>query len=129
MTSLLGCDEILHVTTRTECEAALVTGTYAQSTRGKSFAEVGFIHCSTPEQLPVVAAHVYRGCPDELAVLELSRAALEAAGVPVRFEDGGDGVDYPHLYAPLPCHVVGSVRRARIDASGGLQIAPPGTSR
>jgi uncharacterized protein (DUF952 family) len=75
-----------------------------------SLAEVGFIHASTFEQLAPTAARFYSDVDDELVVLVVPLDALATAGVPVRFEDGGNGEDYPHLYGPLPCALVEEVR-------------------
>ncbi|MEU5685823.1 DUF952 domain-containing protein [Streptomyces venezuelae] len=97
---------LLHITERALWDAARRTGTYEMSTRGKTLDEVGFIHCSLPEQLPGVAAFLYGGYdgPDELVVLGIDSERLTA---PVRFEaPRPGGVEFPHLYGPLPVDAV-----------------------
>lgn len=90
---------LLHLT-----EASLWRGAdrvYPWSTSGLSFEQVGFVHLSGAEQVTRVAEFLYREVDGELVVLELDESALRAAGVEVRWEDGGDGEEFPHLYAPL----------------------------
>ena len=99
-------DTLFHLTTRAEWEAARAAGVYERSTRGRSLAEVGFIHCSLPIQLAEVAEFVYADCDDELVVLVLRLRTLEDSGLTVRFEDGGNGKQYPHIYGALPCTLV-----------------------
>jgi uncharacterized protein (DUF952 family) len=115
-------DRFFHLTSRAEWDAAVLDGFYRRSTRGKSIDEVGFIHGSTPEQVAEVAGFVYAGSDEDLVLLEMSLTSLEAAGVPVRFEDGGNGKLYPHIYAPLPCELVGRVIPARFNADGEFEF-------
>ena len=42
-------------------------------------------------------------------MLVMDVGTLEGTGLRVRFEDGGNGVFYPHIYAHLPCQLVDSV--------------------
>ncbi|MDG9719766.1 DUF952 domain-containing protein [Streptomyces sp. DH24] len=97
---------ILHITERSRWEAAREHGAYTMSTRGRTLAEVGFIHCSTRAQLPSVAAFVY-GCyesSDELVVLVVDPARL---GVPVTYEAPEPGAEeFPHVYGPIPVNAV-----------------------
>ncbi|MFF5857066.1 DUF952 domain-containing protein [Streptomyces sp. NPDC012751] len=97
---------ILHITERSRWEAARARGAYELSTRGRTLQEEGFIHLSTREQLPRVAAFLYGGYdgPDELVVLVVDPARV---GAPVRYESvepGGE--EYPHVYGPLPVEAV-----------------------
>ncbi|MBA9048041.1 DUF952 domain-containing protein [Streptomyces griseofuscus] len=97
---------IVHITERSLWEAARERGTYEVSTRGRTLDQVGFIHFSTREQLPSVAAFLYGGYdgPDELVVLVVDPALL---GAPLRYEPvkpGGE--EFPHLYGPLPVSAV-----------------------
>lgn len=115
--------KIYHLTTRTEWDEALAEGSYRRSTRGKSFEDVGFIHASTADQLAEVAEFVYATCDQELLVLVMDLARLEDLDLPVRFEDGGNGTQYPHIYAPLPCPAVDGVRAAWFDAHGHFVVA------
>ncbi|QES45579.1 DUF952 domain-containing protein [Streptomyces venezuelae] len=97
---------LLHITERALWDAAREAGTYEMSTRGKTLGDVGFIHCSLPEQLPGVAAFLYGGYdgPDELVVLDIDSARVTA---PVRFEAARPGAEeFPHIYGPLPVDAV-----------------------
>jgi glutathione S-transferase len=68
-----------------------------------SFAEEGFIHCSTEGQLATVAQRRYRDHND----LILLAIDAEALGDTVVYEDLYDsGEEFPHIYAPLPTSAV-----------------------
>ena len=99
-------DLIYHVTTLGEWQQAQVTGFYDRSTKGKSFAQVGFIHASTAIQLEGTKDFVYGDAVRDLVVLVISQRTLAAAGIDVRFEDGGEGDFYPHIYAPIPVNLI-----------------------
>lgn len=97
---------ILHITERSLWDAAREHGTYEMSTRGRTLAEEGFIHCSTRAQLPSVAAFLYGSYdgPGELVVLVVDPARLD---VPVKYEapkPGGE--EFPHVYGPIPVAAV-----------------------
>jgi uncharacterized protein (DUF952 family) len=99
--------ELLHLTEAPLWEAARAAGRYEGSTRGRTLAEEGFIHCSLRHQLPAVAALLYGDPPDrpDLVVLVID---AERVGVPVRYEPPFPGSDqeFPHLYGPLPVDAV-----------------------
>lgn len=120
---------LLHLT-----EASLWRGAdpvYPWSTSGLSFEQVGFVHLSGAEQVTRVAEFLYREVDGELVVLELDESALRAAGVEVRWEDGGDGEEFPICTRPCVengwqrCSPVGSSRAA----SGGAQLARARSTR
>ncbi len=115
---------ILHLAESGHWLQAQATGIYNRSTRGASLEDVGFIHCSSPEQLPVVAGFIYADFAGELVVLELDGPAIEAAGIDIRHEDGGDGELYPHIYGPLKLEWVKATHPARM-ANGVLQADSP----
>ncbi|MFD4960441.1 DUF952 domain-containing protein [Microbacterium sp. NPDC058389] len=99
--------EILHVAHRSDWERARRDGRYTVSTRGRDLDEVGFIHGSTAAQVSGVAERFYRDDPETLVVLVIGVDLVRADGTEVRFEDGGDGQEYPHIYGPvLPSHVI-----------------------
>lgn len=56
----------------------------------------------------------YAEVTDELCLLVMDLVRLESAGIPVRFDDIGDGQLFPHIYAPLPCELVDEVRAVTI---------------
>lgn len=118
--SEIAADEklIYHITTKSEWNEALVVGLYKRSTRGKSFDEVGFIHASLPRQVARVAEFVYGNCDEELVLLAMDLDRLTADGLTVRFEDGGNGEFYPHIYSPLLCRLIDEVIPAGFDEKG-----------
>ncbi|MFJ7132546.1 DUF952 domain-containing protein [Streptomyces fungicidicus] len=97
---------ILHITERSSWEAAREHGEYRMSTRGRTLAQEGFIHCSTRAQLPSVAAFLYGSYegPDELVVLVIDPGLLD---VPVKYEAPEPGAErFPHVYGPIPVDAV-----------------------
>jgi uncharacterized protein (DUF952 family) len=109
---------IWHITTLSAWEAAVPTGRYRTSTRGKDLDEVGFIHASWPEQVSVVAKRVYPDRPDGLVILEIDPQRVEAAGIAVDVEPGQDeadtpGISYPHIRGPVPVSAVVRLRRTK----------------
>ena len=110
---------ILHFCPRAEWDAAVAAGVY----RADSLATQGFIHCSTEEQAHIPATFLARGRTD-LVLLELDEALLP---VPVVWEDGDPpdpgGMQFPHLYAPIPIEAVKAVRPWAPEADGSF--SPP----
>lgn len=90
------------------------------STRDKTLAEVGFIHCSTADQLQRTAKKFYGDCVEEMVLVEIDIAALQGAQIEVKFEDGGDGDLFPHIYGALPCALVSEVVPAAFNSAGDL---------
>jgi uncharacterized protein (DUF952 family) len=89
---------IYHLTTAAAWNLARGAGSYAESTRGLSLAQVGFIHCSYANQVPHVADTYYRDVPDLLLlVIDPQRLTAE-----LRVEDLDHlGESFPHIYGPL----------------------------
>ena len=85
---------ICHITTRDTWEAGQSVGEF----RSPEFDQNGFIHCSTPEQVVLVANAFFRG-QSNLVMLLIDPAVLKA---PVRWEP-------PHSTGRLPGFVLGSV--------------------
>ncbi|MGC0271787.1 DUF952 domain-containing protein [Pseudactinotalea sp. Z1739] len=111
-------------------QAAQESGWYDRSTRGATLDQVGFVHCSSPDQLARVAEAGYADVSGDLLVLEVDRAGLDRAGSPVRYEPG-DPDDpaselFPHVYGPIPVTAVVRMIPARIDR-GRLHLAPAGS--
>lgn len=95
---------LFHITTAAEWEAGVGAGSFTGSTRGKSLAEVGFIHCSFAGQVADVAAAVYAECDDELVLLQIDPARIDAE---IKVEPApGTDQSYPHIYGPLPITAV-----------------------
>ena len=70
----------------------------------------------------MVAGFIYADYPGELVVLEIDGPAVEAAGIEIRHEDGGDGDGelYPHIYGALKVEWVAATHPARM--AGGLLV-------
>lgn len=103
---------IFHVTERQLWEAAQQSGAYTGSTRGASLAEVGFVHCSFPEQIEKVTNYLYADdATADLVVLEIDTDRLDAE-VRVENLDGGDEL-FPHIYGPVPVAAVVGTRKTR----------------
>ncbi len=99
---------ILHITDRESWEQALGAGAY----QPPGFAEEGFIHCSTLQQVIAVADRVFRGQAG-LVLLCIEPERLKAG---LRFENLDGGPDlFPHIYGPL-----------NLDAVTGVLDFPPG---
>ena len=99
-------EPLVHLTERSLWEAALVTGTYEMSTRGRTLQQEGFIHCSLRHQVPSVACFLYGAYdgPDDLVLLVIDPERLTA---PVRFEAATPGgEEFPHVYGPIPVTAV-----------------------
>jgi uncharacterized protein (DUF952 family) len=113
--------DLLHITERTNWEAAKRAGSYRISTRGISVEQQGFIHCSLPHQLRGVAEANYADARD-LVVLVIDEASVPAE---VRYEDLGEGEEYPHIYGSLPVTAVTEVIPVTRDATGRLILPEP----
>jgi uncharacterized protein (DUF952 family) len=100
---------IFHIAHAVDWHDAERAGEYRVSTRGRTLDQVGFIHCSTAEQVETTADAFYSDDPLALIVLELDSEAIEAAGIAVRWEDAGAGQLFPHVYGPLKPEFVVSV--------------------
>ncbi|WP_406639983.1 DUF952 domain-containing protein [Amycolatopsis sp. WGS_07] len=109
---------ILHICTRDEWAAVPADGEY----RAPSLDDVGFIHCSDPGTVALPANALFRGRAD-LVLLEIDLKLVEA---PVRWEDGEPpdprGIQFPHIYGPVPRNAVVSVTDFPTDADGGLTL-------
>ena len=110
--------EILHLARQADWDQAVNAGEYRVSTRGLSLDEVGFIHASTATQLPAIASAIYSGSSERLLVLVMDDEALRSAGIEVRYEDGGDGDSYPHIYGAIPARLVQRSLPAHFDEAG-----------
>jgi uncharacterized protein (DUF952 family) len=103
--------------------AAQAEGWYAQSTRGATLREVGFIHCSFGHQVQAVANRIYRDWAGPLLLLEVDSGAVPA---PIRTEslDGGPEA-FPHIYGPLPTAAVRAVHQLQRHSGGWRSPAGP----
>jgi len=106
---------IYHLARVEDWDAALDAGEYRTSTLGRTLDEVGFIHASTSDQVGATAERFYRDEPGGLVVLEIDESGLD-----VRFEDGGGGELFPHVYEPIPVASVVRVVPAWFEDDGGF---------
>lgn len=98
---------IHHLVERSVWEAALAAGEYVWSTRGRTLADEGFVHCSTEDQIAGTARRFYADV-DDLVVLDIDEARLSS---PVIVERLGDAPEaFPHIYGPLEIAAVVAVR-------------------
>jgi glutathione S-transferase len=107
---------IFHAALPDDWAAARAAGEYRISTRGRTLAEEGFVHCADRHQLEAVANRFYADVP-ELVVLTIDTSALGAAVVR---EPPADGIDelFPHVYGPIPVTAVVATASWRRGASG-----------
>jgi len=103
---------IFHLAPAADWAATLEGAPYPRSSREELFADVGFVHASTAEQLPGVVERFYRDEAGPLVLLSIDEARVESSGVEVRWEGRSDR--YPHVYAPLRAEWVVSAEPARI---------------
>lgn len=97
-----------HIALESDWQSALETGSYPISTRGQLIADVGFMHCSSPEQTAGVRERFYSDVTEPLLLLTIDESALAVHGLEVRFEPPAPGVAelFPHVYGgdlPVMC--------------------------
>lgn len=114
-TSLAHPRRVLHLAHRAAWDASRESGEYRISTRGSTLDEVGFIHASNLEQLVAVADLFYADDPEPLVILALDDRAIRDSGTDIRYEDGGNGQLYPHIYGPILREMVTDVYPAHMD--------------
>ena len=118
---------ICHITTHATWKAAQGNGEF----QSPEFDDHGFIHCSTPEQVLLVANALFRGKLD-LVLLVIDEGKLKS---PVRWEpaDASQGrlpgfaqnAVFPHVYGPINLDAV--VRTVSLDptATGSFVLPRP----
>lgn len=100
---------IWHIALKTDWVDAQASGEYCISTRGKTLDEVGYIHCSKPEQLEGVAQRFYSDL-SELLLLEIDPNLVDANIIEEPLTPGSEE-EFPHIYGPLQITAVRSVRQ------------------
>jgi len=83
----------------------------------------GFVHCSFAHQVAGAADRHYR-LVEDLLVVELDPHAI---GSEIRVEDStGSGMEYPHVYGPIPRRAAVAVHALQRDESGHHLFSPSG---
>jgi release factor glutamine methyltransferase len=106
---------LVHICQHDEWRRAQRMGRYEDS----SLEQVGFIHCSQPEQVLEVANRFYQNVSD-LVLLWLDPKLLTAE---IRWESV-DGMLFPHLYDSINLDAVKSISDLLPDTDGGFRNLP-----
>ncbi|MFN9659823.1 MAG: DUF952 domain-containing protein [Cyanobacteriota bacterium] len=102
---------LYHLALAEEWREARRQGVYTRSTRGRSLADVGFIHASWSHQLTPTWQRFYADLPD-LRLLSIDPERLAAAAIPVREEPSPPSEErFPHIYGALPIEAVRLAQR------------------
>lgn len=108
---------IFHLTTPALWSAARRAGEYTQSTRDRTLADEGFIHCSTAEQWPGVRRAFFTDV-EPLLLLHIDESRLDAE---LRYDPvPGAPAPFPHLYGPLNLDAVVQVEQL---GAGSFHVA------
>ena len=117
---------ICHITTRAAWEAAQASGQFLSP----EFDQHKFIHCSTPEQVLLVANAFFRG-RSELVLLVIDPVRLRS---PVRWEpphstgrlpDFTLDAVFPHVYGPVNIDAVARTVELVPNATGTFVLPQP----
>ncbi len=84
---------ILHVTSFADWERQSKAPSYAP----EAFADEGFIHCCTQDQLQDVLQRYFKG-RSGLVLLHIDESKLESE---LRYESSPQGEMYPHIFGPI----------------------------
>ncbi len=107
---------IFHIAEPDEWQRALADGAYTTSTRGRTLAEEGFLHCSRFEQVATVLDAAYDNVDGPLRLLAIDTAKLAS---PLRLNDVPKAGDvYPHICGPLNVSAVVDELPLSRDSSG-----------
>ena len=112
---------IFHICPRSAWTAAKSSGAY----QGDTLLSEGFIHCSTKDQVVMVAHRLFRGVSD-LVLLVIDEATVQP---PVKYEDDGNGTFFPHIYGPLNLDAVIDVTAFPPEADGTFVLPAPYANR
>lgn len=111
---------IHHVASRADWDDALARGSYTTSTRGRTLAQQGFLHCAYASQVAGVLTAFYADAPEPLVLLGIDTGRLD---VPWREDEVAPGLRFPHVYGPLRPTAVVSVTALVRDGDG--RLVPP----
>lgn len=110
---------IFHLAFASDWASAQDAGAYTMSTRGRTLAEEGFIHCSRGDQWPVIRRRFYADVDEPLVLLQVDTDRLD---VPVIDEPGEPGSleTFPHVYGPIALDAV--VKAIPVSTRGGSDV-------
>lgn len=63
-----------------------------------TFAEEGFIHCCTKEQIPKILERYFKA----VAKVSVVKVAVNQIRLAIKMEPGADGDYYPHIFGGIP---------------------------
>ena len=111
---------IVIIAERKKWEATQVANEYVQSTIDSTLKEVGFIHCSTPDQTLEIANRRFAD-RDNLVLLFIDTDKVKA---PVKFEGAlsGRAGTFPHIYGPLNVDAVYDVKPLKKGKDGMFKL-------
>lgn len=101
-------------------QQALKTGEYTQSTIDSTLADVGFIHCSFPDQTLEIANRRFSD-HDVLVLLLIDEDKVKAR---IRHEGAlsGRAGTFPHIYGPLNIDAVYATAPLEKDGQGKFKV-------
>lgn len=113
---------IVIIARKEDWEAAQKSGKYEQSTIDTTLAEVGFIHCSFPDQTMEIVNRRFSD-RDGLMLLLINEEEVKA---PVKHEGAlsGRAGTFPHIYGPLNVDAVYATATLEKDESGKFMTPP-----
>jgi uncharacterized protein (DUF952 family) len=121
--------QIFHIAEAARWQAAQLSGSYAQSTLGRTLDEEGFLHAARADQWEDVRRRYYAGVQEPLVLIVIDTDELTA---PWQEDVVGD-TTYPHIYGPLNLSAVVATVPLGADSTApteGVQRAaapaPPG---
>jgi uncharacterized protein (DUF952 family) len=102
--------ELFHLSLLDDWAAAQQAGEITDSTRDVTLDEEGYIHCSFADQVAATASRFY----GDLEAVVLLRLDPDLVTSPIVVEDlVGSGVEFPHVYGPIP---IAAVTDAQVTA-------------
>ena len=90
--------DVYHIALEKDWLKAKENGVYATSTLNKIFDEVGFIHLSYHDQIPLIASSIYSNTKEPLVVLKLDRKKLDSQ---LLKQELSGGEYFPHYYSTI----------------------------
>ena len=114
-------DALFHLALPQEWALALAAGQYDRSTRGRSLADEGFVHCSYAHQVAATANRYYADLP-AVVLLTIDPDRLDSPVVTESSVAGGE--EFPHVYGPIPVDAVIEAASWERGIDGGFADPP-----